>query len=145
MSKSLNPYRESAVELSNYGRLSTEQARELAKMIYREPAAIRKNESVLTVKEPYLENMLEYAGYRKLRDNTYIRQNQLISSFPSGSKLAEDKFTAVYHGFNKDEKIIVNGKIIMRNRNNNQNNKLINFLIFGYHFQIFDYHLQFFE
>ena len=80
-------------------------------MIYREPAAIRKNESVLTVKEPYLENMLEYAGYRKLRDNTYIRQNQLISSFPSGSKLAEDKFTAVYHGFNKDEKIIVNGKI----------------------------------
>lgn len=111
MVNSPNPYRESGIESSNVQRLSTEQVKELTKMIYREPVMIRKNESVLTVKEPYLENMLEYAGYRKLRDNTYIRQNQLISSFPEGSKLAEDKFTAVYSGFNKDEKIIVNGDI----------------------------------
>lgn len=110
MSKLLNPYREIR-ELSAVGNLSGSEASELAEMVYKEPLAIKKNNGIFSIEFSNIVSMLENTGYRQLDENIFIRQNEFVSSFPNGKKQAEDRFAAIYPGFNKESSIIVNGKL----------------------------------
>lgn len=105
MSTLPNPYRTSPIEPEN-SRLSKKDADDLVKIIANELSLGHENNSY----DGSLSRMLDFIGYKKADNGTYLRQGELIPSFPQGSKPADDRFIAVYVVF-KGNKIIVNGKI----------------------------------